>query len=150
MKNSFNHFTLFFLILNHQLPSKNAVLATFTCRWIDLVNVVGTGDKTPMLVLHGGPGIPSYYLKPLAKLADERQIIFYDQLGCGHSDRIRDTSLMTIDHYKKELGQLIQHLGLKKFYLYGQSWGTMLGTDYYLDHRNPGLNFSSPPYINDG
>jgi len=109
-------------------------------------NVVGTGDKTPILVLHGGPGIPSYYLKPLAKLGDERQIIFYDQLGCGHSDRIRDTSLMTIEHYKKELGTLIHHLGLHKFYLFGQSWGTMLGTDYYLEHPHgiEALMLSSP------
>jgi proline iminopeptidase len=109
-------------------------------------NVVGTGDKTPILLLHGGPGIPSYYLKPLAKLGDERQIIFYDQLGCGHSDRITDPSLMTIDHYKKELGLLIHHLGLRKFYLYGQSWGTMLGTDYYLEHPHgiKALLLSSP------
>ena len=109
-------------------------------------NVVGSGDKTPMLVLHGGPGMPSYYLKPLAKLGDERQIIFYDQLGCGHSDRITDPSLMTIDHYKKELGLLIHHLGLKKYYLYGHSWGTMLGTDYYLDHPQgiQALLLSSP------
>ena len=30
--------------------------------------VTGSGDKTPILVLHGGPGVPSYYLKPLSAL----------------------------------------------------------------------------------
>src|ERR1043165_2092344 len=56
--------------------------------------IVGEGDKTPILCLHGGPGVPSYYLKPLAALSSDRPVIFYDQLGCGHSDRITDTSLM--------------------------------------------------------
>jgi proline iminopeptidase len=27
--------------------------------------VFGSGNKTPILVLHGGPGYPSYYLNPL-------------------------------------------------------------------------------------
>ncbi len=128
----------------HQLPAGSGYLDVDGGKiWY---NVVGTGDKTPILVLHGGPGVPSYYLKPLAKLATDRQVIFYDQLGCGHSDRITDTSLMTIAHYKLELGQLIHHLKLKKFYLYGQSWGTMLGMDYYLDHPHgiKALILSSP------
>lgn len=108
--------------------------------------VTGTGNKTPVLVLHGGPGVPSYYLKPLDALGKDRQIIFYDQLGCGKSDRISDTSLMTTEHYVAEIGQVIKALGLKEFYLYGQSWGTMIGTDYYL--KNPegikALILSSP------
>lgn len=96
--------------------------------------VTGTGDKTPLLVLHGGPGAPSYYLKPLSALGTDRKIIFYDQLGCGHSDHSTDTSKMTVEHYVEELKQLVDHLNLKEFYLYGQSWGTMLGTDYYLKY----------------
>ena len=96
--------------------------------------VTGTGDKTPLLVLHGGPGAPSYYLKPLSELGTDRKVIFYDQLGCGKSDHISDTTLMTVDHYVKELKTVVGQLGLKDFYLFGQSWGTMLGTDYYLEH----------------
>jgi len=97
--------------------------------------VVGKGNKTPILVLHGGPGFPSYYLKPLEALGKDRQVIFYDQLGCGKSDKITDTTLMTTEHYVAELRQVIKQLGLKEFYVYGQSWGTMLGTDFYL--KNP-------------
>jgi proline iminopeptidase len=108
--------------------------------------VTGTGDKTPVLVLHGGPGVPCYYLKPLEALGKNRQIIFYDQLGCGRSDRNIDTSLMTTEHYVAEIGQVVKALGLKEFYLLGQSWGTMIGTDYYLKHPE-GINaliLSSP------
>jgi proline iminopeptidase len=108
--------------------------------------IVGEGNKIPIVVLHGGPGIPSYYLKPLAALGKDRPVIFYDQLGCGRSDRITDTSLMTVEHFVNELDQVIHHLGLKEYYLYGQSWGTMLATDYYLKHPQAikALILSSP------
>jgi proline iminopeptidase len=96
--------------------------------------VVGNGNQTPILVLHGGPGAPSYYLKPLSALGTDRKVIFYDQLGCGKSDRSTDTTKMTVDHFVEELKTVVQHFGLKEFYLFGQSWGTMLGTDYYLKY----------------
>lgn len=93
--------------------------------------IVGEGDKTPLLLLHGGPGVPSYYLNPLAALSKDRPVIFIDQLGCGRSDRKIDTTLMTIENYVEQLEQIKIVLGLKEFYLYGHSWGTMLGTEYY-------------------
>ena len=94
--------------------------------------IVGNGDRTPLLVLHGGPGVPGYYLKPLAALADERPVIFYDQLGAGRSDHPTDTALWRMDRFVEELGQVRQALGLKEVHLYGHSWGTMLATDYML------------------
>lgn len=96
--------------------------------------VVGTGNKTPLLLLHGGPGVPSYYLKPMSELGKDRKVIFFDQLGCGKSDHITDTTLMTVDHYVEEVNTVVKHFGLKEYYLYGQSWGTMLGTEFYLKH----------------
>src|SRR5262245_2837230 len=33
--------------------------------------VVGSGPATPLLLLHGGPGVSSIYLKPLEALADD-------------------------------------------------------------------------------
>lgn len=97
-------------------------------------NIVGTGNKTPILMLHGGPGVPSYYLKPMSALGSDRKIIFFDQLGCGKSDHITDTTLMTVDHYVEEVAKVVKHFGLKEYYLFGQSWGTMLGTEYFLKH----------------
>jgi len=94
--------------------------------------IVGGGAATPLLVLHGGPGAPSYYLKPLAALADERPVIFYDQLGAGHSDPITDTTLLTVDRYVAELAAVREALGLDEVHLLGHSWGTMLATDYLL------------------
>jgi len=94
--------------------------------------IVGSGTRTPLLLLHGGPGAPSYYLKPLAALADERPVIFYDQLGAGHSDHVTDTTLFTINRFVQELATVRQALGLKEVHLLGHSWGTILGTEYVL------------------
>lgn len=38
----------------------------------------------PLLVLHGGPQVPSDYLFDLAQV-DYRSVVFFDQLGCGRS-----------------------------------------------------------------
>lgn len=92
--------------------------------------IVGSGTATPLLVLHGGPGAPSYYLKPLDALADERPVVFYDQLGAGHSAVAPDTSLWTIDRFVQELAAVRQALGLKEVHILGHSWGTMLLIDY--------------------
>jgi proline iminopeptidase len=108
--------------------------------------IYGEGNKTPMLVLHGGPGSSSYGLIPLKELSKDRPVIFYDQLGCGRSTRITDTTLMTIDHYVVELELLRKALNLEDFCLYGQSWGPALGVDYYLKYPNEvkALILSSP------
>jgi proline iminopeptidase len=92
--------------------------------------IVGSGTKTPLLLLHGGPGVPSYYLKPLAALADDRPVVFYDQLGCGRSPAPADSSLWTIDRFVQELAVVRKALGLEKVHLYGTSWGTILALEY--------------------
>ena len=106
----------------------------------------GIGDNTPVVLLHGGPGASSLYLEPLIELSQDRPVIFIDQLGCGRSTRITDTSLMTIDKNVEQLEQVRKKLHLENFYLYGHSWGTMLGIDYYLKYPKgiKALIFGSP------
>lgn len=94
--------------------------------------VSGEGHTTtPIIALHGGPGYPSHYLNPLKSLAKNRSVILFDQLGCGRSDRLIDTTLMTIDAFVTQTRQLITHLKMDKVIIYGHSWGTILGTEYY-------------------
>src|SRR5712692_7209597 len=88
--------------------------------------IVGNGPRTPLLVLHGGRGAASYYLKPLAALADERPVIFYDQLGTGHSDHPPDTTTPRLERLVDELARVRLALGLKEVHLYGHSWGAVL------------------------
>ncbi|MCH4822239.1 proline iminopeptidase-family hydrolase [Gramella lutea] len=106
----------------------------------------GNSDKTPVLILHGGPGSSSFGQEPLKKLSKDRPIIFYDQLGSGRSDRITDTSLMKVERYVEEVEQVRKELDLEKIILYGQSWGTALSLEYYLNYPQyvDGIIFSSP------
>jgi proline iminopeptidase len=92
--------------------------------------VHGSGTRTPLLVLHGGPGIPHDYLQNLEALGDERPVVFYDQLGCGRSDRPSDASLWTRERFAREIDAVREALGLEEVVLYGHSWGSILAVDY--------------------
>lgn len=96
--------------------------------------IVGSGAKTPLLVLHGGPGIPSDYLRNLDGVAADRPVIFYDQLGCGRSPAPDDTALWTITRFVRELEGVRAELGLRRVHLLGHSWGTILALEYLKTH----------------
>ena len=105
------------------------------------------GKGIPVLMLHGGPGFTSYYLTPLAdSIAKERPVIVFDQLGCGRSDKITDTSLMTMQYHIEQVVALLQHLKTGTYDLYSHSFGTMLAMDLYLQHPENirSLIFASP------
>ena len=91
--------------------------------------------SAPLLCLHGGPGFTHYYLEPLEALADRRRVIFYDQLGCGRSDRPGDLSLWNVDRFVTELAQVRSALNLDRLHLFGSSWGGMLAMQYVLDRQ---------------
>jgi proline iminopeptidase len=108
--------------------------------------IVGSGTKTPLLLLHGGPGAPSHYLKPLERVAADRPVIFYDQLGAGRSDRPSDRSLWSVDRFVEELAQVRTALGLGNVHILGHSWGSMLAMDYMLTEPEgvTSITFASP------
>ncbi|RJQ33733.1 alpha/beta fold hydrolase [Candidatus Parcubacteria bacterium] len=88
------------------------------------------GSGPTLLVLHGGPGYPHDYLEPLKKLSNEFQVVFYDQLGCGNSERSTDMSLWTVEHFVSELENVIATLGLEQYHILGQSWGAALAVSF--------------------
>lgn len=93
------------------------------------------GQKTPLLILHGGPGMPHNHLKVLEKISQDRPVIFYDQLGCGRSAAPNLTpDLWTLPRFVEELEILVKALGLEKFHIIGHSWGGSLATEYALKH----------------
>lgn len=108
---------------------------------------VGSGPGRPLLVLHGGPGFTCEYLDTLAELGDERPVVFFDQLGCGRSDRPDDRALWTVDRFEREVGCVRAALGLTEVHLLGQSWGAMLAVEHALTGA-PGvlsMILASPP-----
>lgn len=108
--------------------------------------VIGSGSNTPLLLLHGGPGAPSHYLKPLEDVSEDRPVIFYDQLGAGRSDRPSDTRLWRTDRFVAELAQVRSHLGLDEVHILGHSWGSMLAMEYMLTEPAgiKSITFASP------
>jgi proline iminopeptidase len=95
----------------------------------------GVGDDV-LLCLHGGPGIPHYYLLPLAKLAsDGRRVVFYDQLGVGSSEKPDDISLFNIERGADEVEGVRKALDLGKVNLLGSSYGGALALQYALKYQ---------------
>ena len=94
----------------------------------------GGGSGTSAILLHGGPGFGSYYMKPLEALGADRPVVRYDQLGGGNSRPATDTTMFTIPHFVAELDSLRSHLGYDKVHLVGHSWGTILALEYYRAH----------------
>lgn len=96
--------------------------------------VSGSGTATPAILVHGGPGFSSVYMKSLEGLNADRRVVRYDQLGGGKSDKITDTAMFNIGHFVRELDSLRAHLGFSTIHIVGHSWGTILGLEYYRAH----------------
>jgi proline iminopeptidase len=94
---------------------------------------VGGGAGLPLLAIHGGPGLPHNYIRALERLADEREVIFWDQLGCGNSECPSSTELWTMERSVAEMEAVVKALGLNRFHVFGNSWGGMLAEQYVLD-----------------
>ena len=86
------------------------------------IKTVGSGD--PLVVVHGGPGLDhSYLVQWLLPLATSRQLVFYDQHGCG-LDRtpVEDiTASKLVDQFIQLASQLQNEHGVG---VLTHSWGS--------------------------
>ena len=99
-----------------------------------------TPGKAPLVLLHGGPGSTHNYFEVLDKIAETgRQVIMYDQIGCGNSFVEGHPELFNADTWIKELIELRKHLGLGEIHLLGQSWGGMQTIWYALEYKPKGI-----------
>jgi proline-specific peptidase len=111
------------------LSSKGKIPVTGGDIWY---RIVGTGNAVPLLALHGGPGFPHNALGCVGRLGKERPVVFYDQLGCGKSDRPEDPSLWVMERFIEELEIVRESLGLEETILLGHSFGAALAVEYLL------------------
>ncbi len=88
--------------------------------------------RTPLVVVHGGPGASHHYLLPLTDLADERPVILYDQLDSGRSERPGDRANWTVARFVSELHALRAALGLDRLCLLGSSCGATWAAEYAM------------------
>lgn len=157
LRDNKSFFLVFFLVFlfcacNERVPKRPGKVP-FTgesCLTVDggeiWYRVSGTGEGLPVVLIHGGPGGNSYYLKAFEDIGNDRQVVRYDQLGCGKSGYSEDTTLFTIGHFVDELELLRNHLGFPEWHILGHSWGTIIAIEYYRHYpdRVSSLVFGSP------
>ena len=100
----------------------------------------GSNPKIKVLLLHGGPGGTHEFFESFESFFPQEGIEFYqyDQLGSYFSDKPKDSSLWTTEHFVDEVEQVRRALGLNKdnFYLLGHSWGGILAMEYALKYQD--------------
>ncbi|MFN8446647.1 MAG: alpha/beta hydrolase [Caldilineaceae bacterium] len=97
------------------------------------------GKGAPIFFLHGSSGSHHYFLPYLEPLADQYQLIFYDQRGTGQSDGKLDLKAITIDQFVEDLEALRVALGFEKISLLAHSSGSVIALFYaikYPEHLN--------------
>lgn len=95
--------------------------------------VYGPRGAPTLLVLHGGPGAHHDYLLPqLLALADEYELLFYDQRGGGRS-KTDDRTPITWETHVNDLALVSAELEVDPLSLVGYSWGGLLALLYSIE-----------------
>ncbi len=95
----------------------------------------GHPDGLPVVALHGGPGGGSS--PEMRRFFDPRRyrIIMFDQRGCGRSTPHSELRENTTWDLVRDIETLRAHLGIKKWVVFGGSWGSTLALAYAAAHR---------------
>jgi proline iminopeptidase len=93
------------------------------------VEIMGQG--TPLLLMHGGPGLDYTTLWPFRVCADQFTLIFYDHRCNGRSEGT-DVASMTWENLTADADALRQALGFDKWAVLGHSFGGMVALEYAL------------------
>jgi len=111
--------------------------------WFDVSgpSVLPRGDKVverpAMVAVHGGPGVDHINLKDgLAPLAEDLQVLYYDQRGHGRSDHGSAES-WNLRTWADDLRRLCDALGLDRPVVLGSSFGGFVALTYaalFPDH----------------
>ncbi|MGQ3685538.1 MAG: proline iminopeptidase-family hydrolase, partial [Candidatus Loosdrechtia sp.] len=98
--------------------------------------VVGTSRAHwPLLCIHGGPAFGYDYLGTLGELLTTgRQVVFYDQLGCGASDSPDLGPAWSLELFLQEIEAVRAAAGLARCHVLGHGWGGILALEYALTH----------------
>lgn len=117
---------------------------------------IATSDKAPAIFIHGGPGGTHVAFAAMLRLADDRPIILYDQLGSGKSDRPDNPANWRVERFVEELEAVRKAVGAQKLHLVGVSWGAALALEYSAKHPDRvasnvlgGTFISTPHWLTD-
>lgn len=121
---------------NSSLPSGTKTTFVEAAEGKLFCRIMGKAGKgTALIVLHGGPGLSQDYLLPhLSKLAKNHFVIFYDQSGCGRSERKKDAKDIDLNVFIDDLEVIRHHFGLEKISVLGHSFGGFIAMQYAIAH----------------
>jgi proline iminopeptidase len=89
------------------------------------------GRGMPVIFMHGGLGFDHQCFRPFVDpLADAAQVVYYDHLGHGKSDRPTNFSDITLERLSSDCDALATALGFDKFVLAGHSYGGFIAFDF--------------------
>jgi len=57
-------------------------------------------------------------------------LYFYDQIGSGHSQRLKDIGEYSVQRHRADLKEIVALIGADKVILLGHSWGACLAINY--------------------
>lgn len=81
-----------------------------------------------VILLHGGPGVPTPMDSVINYLKDYYQVIFFQQRGTGNS-YVEDDSYNIAD-YLLDINSIANYFHLDQFHLFGHSWGGLYAQIY--------------------
>ncbi len=97
------------------------------------VKTMGKGE--PTLIVHGGPGLShDYYLPHLESLAQDHQLIFYDQRVSGASLMNVDSSSINLDAFIEDIEALRKKFGIRVINLMAHSFGGLIAMNYAIKY----------------
>ncbi len=92
---------------------------------------------TPIIAVNGGPGLSHVYMIQndvwTRRIAEHRQVIFYDQRGTGAS-QLRPGAAQTMEAQVSDLEAVRASLHVEKVDLIGDSYGGLLASAYAAAH----------------
>ena len=101
---------------------------------VDFVDSPTPSGRPPLLLLHGGPGADSKYLRPqldhLAELGAGRRVVFFDQRGAERSPLDTGTLPASYQTHVEDVDAVRRLLGVQRLSLGGFSWGGLLSLLY--------------------
>ena len=98
------------------------------------VHVFGKGE--PLLFIPGGPGAAHHFWPDMNRFADSYTVIYYDPFGRGQSERAKDPSAYSLANDVEEVEALRIALGIKKWNVYGKSYGSVVAQAYALKYQS--------------
>lgn len=96
----------------------------------------GNPKGLPIVYLHGGPGSQIQALHRRYFNPRKYRIILFNQRGCGKSTPLGELKENTTKNLIEDIEKIREHLEIKKWNVYGSSWGSTLALTYAEKHPN--------------